>query len=86
MPQHFANGINVRSSSQLKGSVAVPKAMEGNVLGYSGSFNPFLTGRFIHDGSGNPANTNNSPSFALRKDYMLALKLAYTQHLLSFVA
>lgn len=24
--------------------------------------------------------------FALRKDYMLALKLAYTQHLLSFVA
>ena len=45
----------------------------------------FLTGRFIHDGSGNPANTNNSPSFALRKDYMLALKLAYTQHLLSLL-
>jgi len=42
MPQHFANGINVRSSSQLKGSVAVPKAMEGNVLGNSGSFNPFF--------------------------------------------
>jgi hypothetical protein len=32
MPQHFANGINVRSSSQLKGSVAVPKAMESDRL------------------------------------------------------
>ena len=63
MTKQFADGIDVGAACQLQGSERMPEAVEGDVLVMPACLIHLSNGLEIHEGSGSPANTNNSSSF-----------------------